>query len=60
MNLGVVEVLAGFIYCLQENGPKKASSCFEEFMVFLLKELNFASPYIQRVLRVFSRQLCHA
>ena len=39
MNLGVLEVLAGFIYCLQENGPKKASSCFEEFMV-----LNAPTP----------------
>ena len=29
----MLEVLAGFIYCFQENGPKEASSCFEEFMV---------------------------
>ena len=28
MNLGVLEVLAGFIYCLQKNGPKKALSFF--------------------------------
>ena len=39
MNLSVLEVLAGFIYCLQENGPKKISSCFEEFMV-----LNAPTP----------------
>ena len=39
MNLSVLEVLAGFIYCLQENGPKKVSSCFEEFMV-----LNAPTP----------------
>ena len=39
MNLSVLEVLAGFTYCLQENGPKKVSSCFEEFMV-----LNAPTP----------------
>ena len=47
MNLGVLEVLAGFIYCSQENGPKKASSCFEEFMV-----LNAPPPLTQLGLKV--------